>query len=166
MKNKPVSQPDSKERVAATKVVAKAMLLKITYPGQLLGPVSNDLSREEWISFLKKTNKDYANLTDEAIGMIVDHLGKREKKAIQIANIEKVPYHHVERGEINSYKVVSLPAETVAEYIALDKVPGRVQKNDWKHWGPKQKLEYHLNLIAEGNRFEWSYIDTKHNLER
>jgi hypothetical protein len=153
------SQPASTERVAATKVVAKALLLKVIFPGQLLTPVSNDLPRDAWVNLLRKVDQSYANLTDNAIGMIVDSLGKNEKKRIMINNIDKVPYYHNDRKEAVTYKVVKVPAESVADYIAESKVPERVHKNDWKHWSSKQRLEYHLSLIADGNKIEWEYVE-------
>jgi hypothetical protein len=159
MNNNQVSQSDSKEKTAATKVVAKALLLKVIFPGQLSTPVSNDLPRETWIDFLRKIDPSYVNLTDNAIGMVVDSLGKREKKRLLIANLEKVPYFHANRDEANSYKVVKVPAESVADFINEGKVPERIHKNDWKHWSAADRLRYHLDLIADGNKFEFEYVE-------
>jgi hypothetical protein len=176
MNNKVVSQPDSTERVApataalevketGVKIVGKAIILNVIYPGFLGNTESSKLPRHAFVELLRKDDpKQYEELSDNAIGMVVDQLSRREKyRLLCRVNLktlgEGIPFYHNDRQEVLAYKVVKLSGEVISEYIALDKIPERVRKNDWKHWDARKRLEYHLGLIADGNRFTWSYVE-------
>jgi hypothetical protein len=179
-----VQEPAKK---VSTKIVAKSIIVKIIYPGQIGGCVSSHYPREMLLGIFRKSDPRHANLTDIALELAFDHLGVREKKRLLInysekmaqikginafvprkskdellliqENLPRVPYHHVDRPMLEASKVVKVSAESVESYINPDLVPERVHKNDWKHWSSNQRLRYHLDLIADGNKFEWDYVE-------
>lgn len=171
----------------STKVVAKTMIVKVFYPGALGGAISSKLPKDAHMEIFRKTDPQCANLTDTALEMVFDSLSQREKKRLLINYSEKmalirgespfaprkskdemlliketlprVPYYHNDRPVSEAYGVRTIPAESVAQYIDPNHVPERVRKNDWEHWSTVQRLRYHLDLIADGNKFTWDYVE-------
>jgi hypothetical protein len=172
---------------SAVKIAAKSIVVKVLLPSRIGGSVSNQYPKDILLEVFRKSDPRHANLTDVSLENAFDQLGVRERKRLlynysekmaQIKGINafiprkskdellliqetlpRVPYYHNDRPTLESSKVIKISAESVESYINPDLVPERVHKNDWKHWSLSQRLRYHLDLIADGNKFEWDYVE-------
>lgn len=80
--------------------------------------------------------------------IVVEHKVRKGKKFV----IEKTPLHINTRKSKPARQNISLSEEAYNYMIDVKEIPSITMTKVWNSLSPKQRLEYHLGLIAEGLR--------------
>ena len=77
------------------------------------------------------------------------------KKLVEGKLVKEINYKLLPRECKRNVKL----SQSFTNYAISNEVPKGVDKFQWNHMGAKKRLEYHLNLVANGQPFSYEVVE-------